>query len=459
MNLPQFSENQPRPGKKIPEMARFFGTPAESRASLRLSSRKPSCALSGAVSQDSCRILPVIHGLTPVFPPFDTAMPSSPNSPSSDLPETLLQLISADMDGELSAAEKLELQAQEAAHPEKVAAIRQRFTAVQTGLKSLPVAPLPGLLFQTPKATVPQSARRRGQVAVVSVITAMVLGLMVMVRLLGRTGEPAEGMTMASAGATAERSAAPMVADSRAADSMVIGPMAADSKTAADEELLAARTNVQAPAMSARQSATASAAAGPGAESPGAHMEQTAAEAPNGTQRLRELLDAGKWNVVVLRVSEAQHQTAVQKVESVCQEHGLSLTARPVQGNESVERMGFVLTSSEAAEQNAIVAELEKALGVEAVTDPERSLTEMSREEIARIVRQSLESPTQAELFEGDLYIATPDHSELVAAAEALLQSDAKQKNAAAAAAAANHADVANELTLLVLEFPMPEAI
>lgn len=375
-------------------------------------------------------------------------MPSS-TSPFSDLPETLLQLISADMDGELSAAEKLELQAQEAAHPEKVAAIRRRFMAVQTGLKSLPVAPLPGLLFQTPKVAVPQGARRRGQVAVVSVITAMVLGLMVMVRLPGRTGERTEGMTMASAGATAERSAAPMVTDS----------LVVDSKISADEELLAARTNVQAPAMSAKQSAAASAAAGLGAESPGAHMEQTAPETPNGTRRLRELLDAGKWNVVVLRVSEAQQQTAVQKVESVCQEHGLSLTARPVQGNESVERMGFVLTSSEAAEQNAIVAELEKALGVVPDTDPERSLSEMSREEIARIVRKSLESPTQAELFEGDLYIATPDHSELVAAAEALLQSDAKQKNAAAAAVAANHADVANELTLLVLEFPMPDAI
>ncbi|MFO0980100.1 MAG: hypothetical protein U0996_27125 [Planctomycetaceae bacterium] len=56
---------------------------------------------------------------------------SSSHSPSDGLSETLLQLISADMDGELSAAEKQELQTLEAASPETASAIRQRFSSAR----------------------------------------------------------------------------------------------------------------------------------------------------------------------------------------------------------------------------------------------------------------------------------------------------------------------------------------
>lgn len=403
---------------------------------------------------------------------------SSSGSPFDGLSETLLQMISADMDGELSAAEKLELQAWEAANPEKASVIRQRFSSTQADLKSLPIAPVTGLLFSAPAAGTPipvpaavapkpKPIGRSGQVAVASVITAMVLGLMIMVRLPGTpedgSAQMAKSMSAVAEGAMArETSATPQAAAPMAA------PTVAESKNvAAADELVASNVGESGSnprAMQAKVAAgAASAGAGAGPGLPSAAMAKMAPDSGTGLDqpasllRLRKLLDGGTWKVVVLRVPEAQHDTAVQEVTSVCQKHGLALTARPMPGNESVERMGFVLTSSEAADQNAIVAELEKALGVQPDADRVRSLSQMSQEEIAKAVRRSLESPTQAELFQGDLYIAAPDRSDLVAAAEALLQADAKQaKNSEATL---ETTEVADELTLLVLEFPMPEAI
>ncbi|MFO0980101.1 MAG: hypothetical protein U0996_27130 [Planctomycetaceae bacterium] len=337
-----------------------------------------------------------------------------------------------------------------------------------------------GLLFSAPAAVVaapaptavaPKPVGRSGQVAVASVITAMVLGLMVMIRLPGAPEEGSagmsEGMTAVADGALQTEAAAPMVA----------APMVAESKdvTSADE-LVVSNVRENGPTHRAMQAKAAAGAvanadtntgadtgAVAGAEAPVASMAKVAQGVVSGSgqsdslQRLRQLLDGGTWKVVVMRVPEAQHETAVQEVTSVCQKHGLALTARPMPGNESVERMGFVLTSSEAADQNEIVAELEKALGVQPDADRLSSPSQMSKEEITRAVRRSLESPTQAELFQGDLYFAAPDRSNLVAAAEALLQADAKQQKSAEAAREAT--EVADELTLLVLEFPMPEAI
>lgn len=396
---------------------------------------------------------------------------SSSRSPFDDVSETLLQMISAGMDGELLATEKLELQAWEAANPEKATAIRREFSTAQANLKSLRVAAVTGLLFSASAPVVVAAASapvaskpvgRSGQVAVASVITAMVLGLMVMVRLPG-TPEDGSAEMAKSMSAVAERT---MDRESTAAP-MAVDPLLAESKNvAAADEMVVSNVGESRPThrtMQAEAAAGLSAGAGAGAGPAIASMAKVAPDAvsgseqPDNLQRLRKLLDGGTWKVVVLRVPEAQHETAVQEVTSVCQKHGLALTARPMPGNESVERMGFVLTSSEAADQNAIVAELEKALGVESDNDRVRSLSQMSQEEIAKAVRRSLESPTQAELFQGDLYIAAPDRSDLVAAAEALLQADAKeQKNAGAAM---ETTEVADELTLLVLEFPMPEAI
>ena len=167
---------------------------------------------------------------------------SSSGSPFDGHPETLLQMISADMDGELSAAEKLELQAWEAANPETASVIRDQFLAAQANLKALPVTPVTSLLFSAPAPVVsapapaasPKPIGRSGQVAVASVITAMVLGLMIMIRLPG-TSQDGSAQMAKSVNAVAEgameketfavpMAAAPKVAESKdvaAADAQI----------------------------------------------------------------------------------------------------------------------------------------------------------------------------------------------------------------------------------------------
>lgn len=371
--------------------------------------------------------------------PIRLPMTSSP-PPSEDFPEILLQLISAEIDGELSPEETVELRKLEADYPAQAQSLRNRWTAIGSGLRGLPVQAQPSLIFHATGSVVTPVSRggRSGQIAVVTVIMSMALGLLIMLR-------PPKG-----------DSPVPEMARTEAAKGFSAGGVSESGGSESGAELLADVSAMPSDVLMA-PSAAASV------------MEGVSGEAgtPNtnpddGSTRLKKILESGNWNVVVLRAPEALQQTAVKKIESVCQDHGLTLASRPgsAEAEDSVERFGVVLTSSEAGDQDAIVAELEKALRVEEKSTDLPSLSKMSQPEIAAAVRRSLESPTQSELFQGNIHIAAPDHSDLVKAARELLKSDADQKKAAEATDEAPISpNVSKELTLVVIEFPMPSQI
>ena len=409
--------------------------------------------------------------IQPIRPPM-----TSPYPPPEDFPEILLQLISAEIDGELSPEETRELRKLEADYPAQAQSVRKRWTAIKAGLRGLPVQAQPSLIFHaTGSVVTPVSrGRRGGQIAVATVIASMVLGLLIMLRPpKGESQAPEMARTEAAPAFSEGRgseSGAELLADAStmpsnvfmapSAPASVMESVSGEAGTPNTEEFsnrIAAKAAMNA-APSQFQSPppmAAAAAAGDGAGGPSIPLT-------DGTARLKRVLESGNWNVVVLRAPEALQQTAVKKIESVCQDHGLTLASRPgsAEAEDSGERFGVVLTSSEAGDQEAIVAELEKALNIEEKSTDLPSLSKMSQPEIAAAVRRSLESPTQSELFQGNIHIAAPDHSDLVKAARELLKSDADQKKAAEATDEAPTSPiVSEELTLVVIEFPMPSQI
>ncbi len=406
---------------------------------------------------------------------------TSSHPSSEDCPENLLQLISAEIDGELSPEETEELRKLEATYPAQAQSVRKQWAALGAGLRGLPVQKQPSLIFQATNlpvmpVTSVSRGRRGGQIAVVTVIASMVLGLLIMLRPpKGESQVPEMARTEAAPAFSAGRgseSGAELLADaSTVSTGATMAPSAAasvmegvsgEAGTPNTEEfsdrIVAKATMNAAPSQFQSPPPIAAAAAGAGVGGPSIPLSIPT----DGTARLKRVLESGKWNVVVLRAPESLQQTAVKKIESVCQEHGLTLASRPgsAEAEDTVDRFGVVLTSSEAGDQDAIVAELEKALSIEEKSTDLPSWSKMSQPEIAAAVRRSLESPTQSELFQGNIHIAAPDHSDLVKAARELLKSGADQKKAAEATDEAPTSPiVSEELTLVVIEFPMPSQI
>lgn len=399
---------------------------------------------------------------------------TSSHPSSEDFPENLLQLISAEIDGELSPEETEELRKLEATYPAQAQSLRKQWAALGAGLRGLPVKKQPSLIFHATSlpvmpVTSVSPGRRGGQIAVATVIVSMALGLLIMMRPPKGDSRVPEMARMEAApafpadrtlenGAELLADASAMSSDVSMAPSAVASVMEADSgeagtpKTETFSDRIAAQAELNVEPLQF-QSPSSMAAAG---------VATGSQDIPDdGTTRLKRVLESGKWTVVVLRAPESLQQTAVQKIESVCQDHGLTLASRPgsAGADDSVDRFGVVLTSSEAGDQDAIVAELQKALGIEEKSTDLPSLSQMSQQEIAAAVRRSLEFPTQAELFQGNIHIAAPDHSDLVKAAKELLKSDADQKQATETDTEPTSPEISEELTLVVIEFPMPSEI
>jgi len=112
------------------------------------------------------------------------------------------------------------------------------------------------------------------------------------------------------------------------------------------------------------------------------------------------------WKVVLVKVGAADRQDVRDKVQGVLQQHGLLLAdTAPVQ---MPDWLGVVLTSDSLLQQSLVQAVSMAVGGAPAEWNPSRILS-ASREELIEAVRRSLESPTQAELARGEIYVAVRD--------------------------------------------------
>ena len=120
---------------------------------------------------------------------------------------------------------------------------------------------------------------------------------------------------------------------------------------------------------------------------------------------------------MLVKVGAADRQDVRDKVQGVLQQHGLLLAdTAPVQ---MPDWLGVVLTSDSLLQQSLVQAVSMAVGGAPAEWNPSRILS-ASREELIEAVRRSLESPTQAELARGEIYVAVRDEP---AASESLSRS------------------------------------
>ena len=319
----------------------------------------------------------------------------SASSSDSQL-QQLFELLSAQHDGVLSAADQQLLGDLTARYPLQAQQFQSGCRQVTSALRSLPRTTIPAPIVSVQSAVAdvpwlirtPVVAKRRYWARLAAVVsTAAVLGLVVMFQ----TNQPRQVavrmqtdhllQSSAPAGPVAAAPAAPAVAAPAVAASDAVSVA---SPQPAEQMLADAAPELQqqmAPAEIGAASATS------------ADPVVTLAKTPD-------------WKVVLVKVGAADRQDVRDKVQGVLQQHGLLLAdTAPVQ---MPDWLGVVLTSDSLLQQSLVQAVSMAVGGAPAEWNPSRILS-ASREELIEAVRRSLESPTQAELARGEIYVAVRD--------------------------------------------------
>ena len=312
--------------------------------------------------------------------------PASSNSPI----EHLHQLLSAQHDGQLTAAEQLQLQQLSAQFPQQARQFQADLTQVSAGLRGLPRQPLSGAIFsaENPEHVpwlVRQPAGRGGRRAR---FTAIVSTLAVLGLLLMFIRQPPEDTGVARSDNAARTDSA--VVSERAA--------AAPALAVAEAVALTSSTDAAAPVMAAEP------VPGPG---PLSHFSDGAAASNSQVQLLA---DAAEWKVVLVKVGAVDRSDVKERVGKVLQQHGLLLAdTAPV----AMPDWLAVVLSTDALVQQSLVQAVSVAVDGQVSEWNPALMRSAARDEIVAAVRRSLQSPTQAELARGEIYVAVrgvPQH-------------------------------------------------
>lgn len=331
-------------------------------------------------------------------------MSTSPDNTYSaaDKPERLLELLSAQYDSELSAAESAELEELCVGRAGEVSEILAGLSRIRRGLQGQPRTPLERDIFRVPErvSDVGSAAlRRRGAGRLVTVLVS-VLALSLLIgwgmRGLRPMALQPSGNAVAMLDRRADRESTLLYyVDSKAAE-----PLSREGSRAG----LQARSDRYVLTPGAASDAMGGASM---AESP----TRLLAEAESGVQRLAEadswevrtLAEVTDWKVVVVRVGSDDREQIVNKVGEVLQRYGLQLesSARDTEA----AWMGVVLTSVGETRQN-VIQDVEAAVGTAPVEWNPAEVLSSTREQIIAAVRQSLRSPTETEILSGEVYVA-----------------------------------------------------
>ncbi|MFM7922848.1 MAG: hypothetical protein ACKPJJ_21725, partial [Planctomycetaceae bacterium] len=226
------------------------------------------------------------------------------------------QLLSAQHDGQLTAAEQQQLQQLSAQFPQQARQFQADLTQVSVGLRGLPRQALAGPIFSAEtSAQVPwlvrpsDSSGRRWARFTAVVSTLAVLGLLVMF-----TRQAPDSTSAVSRSDTAVQT------DSAAAANRgeFVSLLPRDSAPAVSEALPAVAASPAEPVMAAQPAAAESLA----------RFNESAAVSNSQVQLLA---DAADWKVVVVKVGAVDRSDVKDRVGKVLQQHGLLLAdAAPV---------------------------------------------------------------------------------------------------------------------------------
>jgi len=300
--------------------------------------------------------------------------------------DQLHQLLSAQHDGQLTAAEQLQLQQLSAQFPLQARQFQADLAQVSVGLRGLPWQALAGPIFSAEtSAQVPwlvrpsDSSGRRWARFTAVVSTLAVLGLLVMF-----TRQAPDSTSAVSRSFTAIQT-----------DSAV-----ASNRAAEDESQL---VHDSAPAVSETFQAMAASPAEPVMAAAAESLAQANEGAAVSHSQVQLLADAAEWKVVVVKVGAVDRSDVKDRVGKVLQQHGLMLAdAAPV---DMPEWLAVVLSTDALVQQSLLQAVSVAVDGHVSEWNPAR-IRSAAREEIVAAVRRSLQFPTQAELARGEIYVA-----------------------------------------------------
>ena len=348
---------------------------------------------------------PVLIFLRNLFLPCQAAsMSTSPDNTYSaaDKPERLLELLSAQYDSELSAAESAELEELCVGRAGEVSEILAGLDRIRRGLQGQPRTPLERDVFRVPKqvSDIGSAAlRRRGAGRLVPVLVS-VLALSLLIGWGLRGLQP---MGMEPAGDAVAMLDLPAVRESKS-----LGY--ADSKSVRELQRGASGAGLEAPSdrYLLMPGALSGAMGGASvAEAPTRRLAEAESEvqvlAKADDWEVKTVAEVTDWKVVVVRVGSDDREQIVNKVGEVLQRYGLQLesSARDTEA----AWMGVVLTSVGETRQN-MIQDVEAAVGTAPVEWNPAEVLSSTREQIIAAVRQSLRSPTETEILSGEVYVA-----------------------------------------------------
>lgn len=331
-------------------------------------------------------------------------MSTSPDNSyaAAEKPERLLELLSAQYDSELSAAEAMELEELSAGRAGEAGEILAGLSRIRRGLQGQPRTPLKRDVFRVSEwASGEESAaiRRRGAGRLVPVLVS-VLALSLLIGWGLRGLQP---MVKESSG-----DAVAMLEVQTHRESKSLGYW--DSKSVEDLRRGATGAGLEAPSDRYLRMPGA-ASGGMGAASVAEAPTRRLAEAESDVQVLakaddwevRTVAEVTDWKVVVVRVGRDDREQIVDKVGAILQRYGLQLESSAKETDAAW--MGVVLTSVGETRQN-VIQDVEAAVGTAPVEWNPAEVLSSTREQIVAAVRQSLRSPTESEILSGEVYVA-----------------------------------------------------
>ena len=348
---------------------------------------------------------PVLITLLKSFLPCQAAfMSTAPDNSyaAAETPERLLELLSAQHDSELSAAEAAELEELCVGRAGEVSEILAGLSRIRRGLQGQPRTPLERDVFRVSELVSGEESaavRRRGAGRLVpGLVSVLALSLLIGWGLRGlrpMVMEPAGNAVAMREFQTHRESKAPGFVDSKPVEELSRGSSRAGLQARSDRYLLTPGA-----ASGAMGGATM-------AESPARLL----AETESGVQGLakaddwevRTVAEVTDWKVVVVRVGRDDREQIVDKVGAVLQRYGLQLESSAK--DTDAAWMGVVLTSVGETRQN-VIQDVEAAVGTAPVEWNPAEVLSSTREQIIAAVRQSLRSPTESEILSGEVYVA-----------------------------------------------------
>gem|GEM_PF-4107230 len=384
---------------------------------------------------------------------FSMNVPEDLAQSQSASEQQLGELLSAEFDDELSASERQTLEQLRRQYPDAADRFTAQFERVRSVMGGPPVSAQQAALVSAKQVALLGRARKpvtrnavlQGRAWKVSVTIAAAAMLFALVNQFRASSisNPLADATPVKSSLESAMSDVVAIDEELQLKAVMDSTPGANSAAGGTEAFAADQGAEMAPAISGFGgtgdpgvgAAVAGAAAAP-RELP-TQVRQTSAGAKplaagDSAAELQILASSKEWTVVVVRIPQAAPAVVMSGVDRVLERYGLQRQREDVAAES--DWLGVVVGGSEES-QRKLVADVEEELkGEDAEWDPAR-VFHSSRDEILAAVRKTLQTPTEAELERGEVFVTVEKSSALRSLAVDEQVSDGASQSAALAIA------------------------